>query len=715
LDGDGFEPPDELQTLVNESAGRVGLPAPLIEKVPSQENPKKDGGYKRDPSVMDQISHLFFHPAFPINASPIHISHGIRKWRDSRNHRADLINITNAVGWRLMEMVEVGNEEMAESAIRQIANNLPRWDAENFLPFLADGLALRGQFRLAALVSTLAYTRTSDGWRSFAGPEGVRLFTKAIELDPLIAWSTLANEVSDFVAKGGDHGVNAHLIELLLAGGRVDEAFDTWESACNSILLRVPPTGPRDEIDIPYDYESEKPADTLVAVIFSHINHCFCHEKRLAVTAASLAISFEPSSFASAFKFALANNIPSSTLITLLQVIELYEPESYPVTQMITDELCVIATGDLVSARVLARKLLERAGVHFPIQPPIDLPFVPTISDERTSDLRRLIGENRIRRVEEFWPGFGERVTRYVDLRLKSDELRTRMQRTLHRINRRRKGRNLQVWLPVDEEVERTVQITGTMARTELARNGILDPNIEESIGLRLLGDVDIPTRLMFSRIVRPMYLPKCSQLQVGRFVTEPISVPDGEFAGWIILAHYETELLVGDNYDKPVTGKIEVLSGLQYSSDWQNGESLPLGIGYLAVWSSKVPSSLVHVPFSGPLVGLNFTHDTFGVIQFIVPHPIVQVAGQLEPAPFSRGLKLLDSYGKPAVVCSYWRQKLIDTTYEADQEPRVQGMQILARPDILENISNYTLERAEYGTSVIIEESDNSDGYEEQ
>ena len=706
LDGDGFNPPDGLQTLVDEFAERTGLPALIIEETPPPSSQKRDDYLENHPIKNKGLDTATL-PFFPTAASPIHIIHGVRVWRDSRDSHADVTSVTNAVGWRLMEMVDANNESLVEAILLQIARDLPPWDAENFFPNIADGLAFRGAIRLSALASTLAYTRTRDGWRSFAGPKSIKLFTRAIGFDPSIAWTTLADEVSGRVAKGGDYGVNVHLIELLLAGGRVHEAFDTWSSACRCVLYRVPYTGPEDEIDIPYEYENDKPAEMLTAVILTRINHCFIHEKRLAVAAAALIVQADPSSYGAAFKYLFTHKIPSSTLIALLQTMILYEPGPYLATHFVVDELRTIAASNLVSARTLSRRLLERAGIKIPVQPMISLPYTPDISKDRVSSLRKWIGERRINSVEEIWPEFGECVVKNLDVHLKSEELGRKMQRALNRLDANRKTRNSQVWLPSDEEVEFVVQVTGSTVRTAMAQYGVIDPNIEQTVGSRLLGNMDIANRLMFSRIVRPNFLPPLTSMRSGYTTTEPISVPCGEFVDWMILAYTETELLIGDDYDKTVVGEVNLYSGFQLETNWRLDNGLPLGYGHLKVWLEQLPPSSVHVPFHGPLVGISLARDAFGVIQLLSPHPILQVASQLIPTPFNHGLTLVDHDGNPAVVCRYWRQRIIDTPYMAGQEPRIQGIQLLARPDILNAVSGFTLERADYVTYVAIDHFD--------
>src|SRR5690606_16944783 len=137
-------------------------------------------------------------------------------------------------------------------------------------------------------------------------------------LDSSTAWSTLAHEVADGIAGGGHYGITAHLIELLVAAGRGDDAFDAWHAACRAITFRVPPTGPHDEIDVMYDHECDDSSDMIASAIVARLNHYALHEKRLAIAAAALLVRHNARSFSAALRFAVNHSAPPSTLITLL-------------------------------------------------------------------------------------------------------------------------------------------------------------------------------------------------------------------------------------------------------------------------------------------------------------------------------------------------------------------------------------------------------------
>ena len=59
-------------------------------------------------------------------------------------------------------------------------------------------------------------------------------------------------------------------------------------------------------------------------------------------------------------------------------------------------------------------------------------------------------------------------------------------------------------------------------------------------------------------------------------------------------------------------------------------------------------------------------------------------LAAGLEPAPFEQGLALSDEKGELALVCRVWRESLLGTDEIEDHEHRLEGMELLAREDVI-------------------------------
>jgi len=210
----------------------------------------------------------------------------------------------------------------------------------------------------------------------------------------------------------------------------------------------------------------------------------------------------------------------------------------------------------------LARSLLERAGFDVDMPPPSD-PGVALVSDDRAAELIRQVGSARIAAVVEIWPEFGRLFASAFDAARGSDALREQMGRALRRLRRDRKRRRLALWMPIDEEVECVLQSTGAGVRAALAQQGVLNPSVEDRVGRALLGNIDLGVRTCLSRIVRPGYLQHPSVVGARTNVTAPLFVADGDFEGWVVIAHYETELVIGEGYDKPVESRLVLCGGL--------------------------------------------------------------------------------------------------------------------------------------------------------
>ena len=262
------------------------------------------------------------------------------------------------------------------------------------------------------------------------------------------------------------------------------------------------------------------------------------------------------------------------------------------------------------------------------------------------------------------------------------------MERTIRRFGPRREGRRLALWTPVDEQIERCLQTTGAAVRAALAKRGILDPDVERVLGRSFLGKAELGIRISLSRTIRPACLQLPSTLGEGTTVSEPITVERGQLADWVVLAHQETQLQIGDGYDHPVTAKHVLHAGVVFS-EWKDDGGLPLGYPYPKIWQSSQWKKIgpPH-SFGGPIAAFDLKRDAFSRIEFLAPHPTILIASSLDLASSERGLMFVDSVGSPAVVCVNWQRKLIGEEHLADIEPLEYGMALLARPDVFEAVS---------------------------
>jgi hypothetical protein len=683
LDGDGVKSPTDLNALARASAEKLSIPGAEIEaegSVPGKEN-------EGDSGVRNAASTARFQdvPTLPTRATPLQIVHFVRRWRETAN--LDLDDVVNRVGWRIVEMIDEGQEEAAERTIQRLARDTSTWEKHTLLPGLAEGLERHGKLRLAALTSTYAYTRSGDGWRRFAGAKGEARFKAALEANEDTAWSTLADEVVEAVADGGQYGVTTHLIELLAGMGRSNDAFAAWNAACEAITYRLPSVGQRDSIRIVYDEECENGTEMLWSAMIMRLNSSAYQEKRAASLAVFLGIRYDATAFSVALKFAISRDVPISTLTIVLQLVELYEQAPYEVTSGAIAELQSVASMPFVTARVLARSLLERVGVVVAM-PASSEPGVPLISEEQATEIELGVGQERLSKAIEIWPDFVPLFGTCFEAARASDEAKAQMERTMRRFGPRREGRRLALWTPVNEQIERCLQSTGAGVRAALAKHGVLNPEIEGVFGRSLMGQADLGIRISLSRTVRPIYLQSPSTAVDGTTVSPPIAGDGGQFLDWVVLAQRETQLQVGDGYDHPVTAKRVLHAGIVFR-EWKDDGGLPLGYPYPKMWQQSAWNTTgVPDSFGGPIAALGLGSDAFSRIEFLAPHPVILVTGSLDLALTQRGLMFVDSAGSPAVVCVNWQRKLIGEENLADIEPTQYGMALFARQDVFDAVS---------------------------
>jgi hypothetical protein len=287
------------------------------------------------------------------------------------------------------------------------------------------------------------------------------------------------------------------------------------------------------------------------------------------------------------------------------------------------------------------------------------------------------------------WPEFGLRADTCFNQALQSEDLKNGMERSLRRLRRDREDRRVGLWLPFDEEVERSLQITGAGIRTALAQDGIIDPETEAFVASSLLGGIDSGVRICLSRIIRPSMLIRPAEMTPGSTQTTPTVISDGEFRNWVVLGHIETEVIVGDGYDRPVQRRVLLWSGL-ISGDWREDGGLPLGRAYPDVWRSTGWREMERPrSFGGPLAALEMLRDPFGRLEILAPQPLFLVLGALDSAPAEQGFSFLDSAGKPALVSRNWSQRFIAEAFE-DREPKLKGTVLLAREDTYERVVDF-------------------------
>lgn len=697
--GDGQSPTDDFPGTVAASASRLGREIPAI---PEAEH-GGDSTERQDavPKVASEGITVDLSP----DMEPLQLAHEVRRWRELSDLDSPADALAAALGERLLAFVADGRPSDAAILIKRIARDTPVWDRSGLLSGMASALEAGGADELAAMAGTFAYTRARDGWRRFGGAESQRYFEKALELDSNRAWATLADEVADGVVSGGDTGVNAHLVELLVAGEKVPDALAAWYAACEVVLERVPSVGAADEIEVLYETDPPRGLSAVACAMVARLNLVLIDERRAALGGVALLASLGDAAFGDALTLGLTTGTPS-VVIPLLDVTQAHEPAPYSASVRAAEALRRVAGSDLVSARVLARRLLERAGETVPSSVASSLPSAPRLPSDRVNTIVGSVGRARVEPIDRIWPLFSSTVAEQCDLAKQSPELKARMQNALRRLRRDGQGRRQRLWLPYDEEVERILQEVGASIRMALAVDGVMDPAAEGQVGRLLLATARLTERTAYSRETRPPWHVPPADARASSVESGTKTVPSGDFAGWVILGHHERQLVVGDEYDKPVVARPEAWSSVVFADgavDLQG--DLPVGRGHAHVWTERAPVDASQGPIVGPLTGYDIIRDPYGVLELLMPHPALIVPSGLEPGTLVDGLALVDQDGRPALVCRSWRQLVLGTDYVDDHEYIYEGMELLATEEVLNKASSWgvgellTLSSATAGT----------------
>lgn len=193
--------------------------------------PARSGTKRFDPDL----------PPFPPTATPLQLMNILRQVPVLEF--PDPGRFVNAFVYRLLDLVQAGSVDDAESLLKYFARSkIFSYGAEQ-LADLGTGFSLRGNKRLAALSFALAYaySRGGGGWLALGGSQHIHWFTTAVGLARETAFSALAEEIVRMIdGESYVAGITRHLVELFARVGELDRAYSLWWSAYEVIRRRVP-------------------------------------------------------------------------------------------------------------------------------------------------------------------------------------------------------------------------------------------------------------------------------------------------------------------------------------------------------------------------------------------------------------------------------------------------------------------------------------------
>lgn len=640
-----------------------------------------------------------FRLPFDADSSPLEIVRGLRRLSRAGGPDSDVTRLTNALGWRLIQLADGDREAEAVQILDHAASDIWYSGRAELLGELGEGLARHGRPQLAAraLVLALTRSRSSSSWAPFGGPECHQWFIQAVQLDKETALDTLAAEVAERAA-GESWGVTRGLIECFVASGYGSEAVQLWRAAYGVVASRLPRISASDEVGMPYRPAATSLSlnDALTMLLVALINDPRQDRKHRAITMLAVAVARHPTLLSTGLREALRTDLLVSSVLRILEAIESYETEPFALSSGLTEELEALESTDVLGFRVLARRLLRRALGARPVPPPPGA-LTPASGDGLQEEQLSFHSRGRLERARETWPDFRGLVSRSAAAALHSTSVDERMRQSVRATqNPGDPGRDAHIWYIADEVFEEAIQTQGSRVRAALARSGRVDSGAEEELASVLLEDVSCAVRAEYSRTIRP-----CGPLpsELTDLIGHVAPIEDGEWAGWYRAGHIESELVLDER--RIVGERVTALGGIVFADGATVEGQIPFHEADWRVWKEKGASVGPPLGFHGPLAGLFVSRHPLGRLEVVCPHPIVWDLG-LEPTSASGRFQLDDADGNPAVVGRQWRMRPIGSDYVADQAHRLRGADLLIRGDIFAALSARATTEPLYSRTII-------------
>ncbi len=529
----------ERVDAINLIATRAGLPniAPLPVRPDEPNDPNAPHGlHQRSPAITGTPNQttMMFRPG------AVGIAQAIRVWQ-GRLYREEfpkwsVERFANIVGYRIIELVEGGHKEDAETALRMISDPTGFGDSPNLLNALAEGLERQGQDGLAAEAYTLAWTRSRSrgGWLRFGGKAEIEALQRAAQLDRGLALQTIAEEIEQVVSRGlGALGITQSLMYGFAMGGlgvSDAEAMDIWEEAFSVIeerLPRVAATDDPDDVYIPPDPDSgaDVPGDVdiaFAAAAIAGLAHPGREQKRRSLVAVKVLIDERPSVFAAAIEPALAILSDPATLTWLLRMIELSRENARSTISECDAVLAKLMERPHLTVRALSRRLLPHRQVPLPRSdepdvelldrhpPALILPAGSTVDLENSAELDGMIDEvagARLSRAERIYPRLREALRKRVLSIQKDEVIARRMEIQFRAYGDHLRERWPDGFLAINEAVEDAIQRAAAGVRSAQLMNGepVADPAaFEDQLAGALIDDPELALAIERTRQPRP-------------------------------------------------------------------------------------------------------------------------------------------------------------------------------------------------------------------
>jgi len=695
-DSEHFNPAAYAKVEAFAAARGVHLPA-VDRSIGTDVEKERDYSQKPDP-----LSKFKDEPVFPVDAPPLRLMASIRLSRRSFSERsADRDDrFVNAFGYRLVELLNRGDEEQAIRLIRHFARESYFGIGATPLADLAAGLERHGYMRAASVTYALAYasSRGNGGWNFLGDREHLPWASRAFDLSEPDAARTLANEVAHLLNdRGYILGITRHLVELCAAQERDPEiAFRTWDAAYEVVRHRLPDNenddSVFDEIYVPEETAAWTLSEALTLLLLARVSHPELRRKTTALAGIAAAANQDPHSLVRPLREFLSVDTPISSSLLVLHALVEAEADPYPATLALRDELQALSGSDIFGLRLLAETLLERAGEELGAPPRRRVIAMSSpLPEEKQEWILSIDWGERVEHIAQIWEDFPQQVARRFDHlweghKLIKERAKSRYKAAHSRVRRELPPTPMLFW--EQELFEGVFHEVLNGIDDQLSHDEEWTDGSRSHVGSMVLPRVHLHVANWHSRGTRPP-LPLPSDQREGVEAVTPVADGD-EYAGWYRCGYFERQLRMGETGMFSCDGLITVMAGVQFPGvpGIFDPTEIPFAMGNADLWWA--PYDLIPEQpdgFIGCAVGLDPVNDLIGRSPILSLQPGVVARMKLRaPASWQNPLTLTDTSGTPAVVFRSWGVRPVGDSVD-EENLMLEGCDLLVRPDVFELI----------------------------
>jgi len=599
----------------------------------------------------------------------------------------------NALGYRLLNLVQNDREDDAIRVIRYYSR-ISGAQYRNIHPLaeVAEGLERHGYNRAAAVAYALAYVRTrgEGGWLMMGGMKHVSILIRGIQLERHAALESVAVEIAYMLRDLSYHaGLSRHIIECAAAWGEPHVAVDCWQSAYDVIQHRLPTdTGSVGWFERLQPDESQRWSinEGIIAILLGCTHHPILNRKIAALAGVCKAIVSCPDVLARPLRIYLSRDATVSSTLLVLFALVLFEKSPYSISKAMVEVLNGYAISELWGLSILARKLLDRAGMPLPKAPQQMRLEDRNLSRQRVDAILTVDCGGRVERLEGMWPDIPHLLASRFDDIYRSSAMHDERCKASFRLSYGNDGK-VRPSTPLlhwhQELFEVALQEVLSGINSHLWATGTWFAGVEDNLLKIVMPNIVAHLGINASRVVRPSYS-KPHTLTQG---LKDVAVLDQDplYNNWRRIAYYECQWVREDSsrYGPPtLTATIYAGAVAVPLGDSPPDDASPFREADIMDWWTIRRSQR---PLLGPLTGCGWVADWLGNHHVLIPPAEIAVLVNVVPPKYGDPIAWKDEGGQPIVVFRTWRMR---DPEQYDGEPlEFEGADLLMCPDIYEKL----------------------------